>query len=641
MMSLTQARTRAAAGTGWPRLREMGNVEMNIKSREFRFGCLAAGLIALLVVGAQAQTTTYNWSNTDPGGGDWTVGGNWDSLIAPLATFDESGNIGNGGTAFVAGAASSPAGITIPNGQLEIQSGGTLASTPGATGGDGTVDVGQGSNTSHLRVLGGGSFTAPILNVNGGSADTSVELSGTGSLAVTGNGTLARTTRITGPDATFTVGGDLTIGGNFFSDITSDTSHTAIGVVGGVSINEGTALDLAFGGTADPTLGDSWTLVSGSSGVTGGFSSINGPALAAGLGYKVDTSGGNVTLSVGNVLTLTVDRSTGAADISDPSGAIPIELYSVGSPGGNLTPATWQSLADSGYDGGSWVEGSPNGGNQFGLAEARANPLGSSTLSAGQPQSIGSIIDPSGLTFGQTIEDLNFLYLEPGNTVETVGNVEYVGPHNNLVLIVDPTTGDAAIQNQSSTDVSISLYSIASQASSLDPNGWNSFEESGVDGGVWQRGVGSAVTLVEANPDSSTLIGAGSVFGIGMPFNIGGGQDLDFEFLLDGDDAETLGVVEYGPLPNPELDGDYDDSGDVGPGDLDLVLFNWNVNEDVLTTDWINQRPDPGTAVGAAQLDGVLFNWGNTSALAVVPEPASLLLISLGLASLVARKRGV
>ena len=47
---------------------------------------------------------------------------------------------------------------------------------------------------------------------------------------------------------------------------------------------------------------------------------------------------------------------------------------------------------------------------------------------------------------------------------------------------------------------------------------------------------------------------------------------------------------------------------DVGLGDLNLVLFNWNVDGGVLTNDWINQRPTFGITVGLDEFNGVLFS---------------------------------
>jgi len=78
------------------------------------------------------------------------------------------------------------------------------------------------------------------------------------------------------------------------------------------------------------------------------------------------------------------------------------------------------------------------------------------------------------------------------------------------------------------------------------------------------------------------------------------------------------------------LAGDYNDNGQVEADDLNLVLFNWAVDETNLTLAWISQRPEPGTAVGVSQLNGVLFNWGNTVSAAAVPEPAALI-IGLGM----------
>jgi len=79
--------------------------------------------------------------------------------------------------------------------------------------------------------------------------------------------------------------------------------------------------------------------------------------------------------------------------------------------------------------------------------------------------------------------------------------------------------------------------------------------------------------------------------------------------------AEPLGIV-----------GDYNASGDVEIGDLNLVHFNWNDDGGFLTSDWIDQRPPAGSTVGLDALNGVLFNWGNMATVATVPEPTGALL---------------
>ena len=107
-------------------------------------------------------------------------------------------------------------------------------------------------------------------------------------------------------------------------------------------------------------------------------------------------------------------------------------------------------------------------------------------------------------------------------------------------------------------------------------------------------------------------------------------RDLTFRFLLDGDPTFTQGIVEYTSLDVDSM-GDYDDSGEVEVGDLNLVLFNWNEDGANLPATWVNERPAAGTAVAIDQLNGVLFNWGNLSSLAAVPEPATITLVWLAL----------
>ena len=101
-------------------------------------------------------------------------------------------------------------------------------------------------------------------------------------------------------------------------------------------------------------------------------------------------------------------------------------------------------------------------------------------------------------------------------------------------------------------------------------------------------------------------------------------------------------VVDLGIVGPDELLGDYDDSGQVGQGDLDIVLLNWGGSN--FTGNPANIPPGGGSfdgLVGQNELDGVLLNWGNTAVSAVtsVPEPTAFLLLSLGLAMAPRRSR--
>ena len=82
------------------------------------------------------------------------------------------------------------------------------------------------------------------------------------------------------------------------------------------------------------------------------------------------------------------------------------------------------------------------------------------------------------------------------------------------------------------------------------------------------------------------------------------------------------------------LDGDYNDSGQVEQGDLDLVLLNWGDPVGTPPAGWTNPDfPPTPEAIDQDDLDGVLLNWGNTAAVAnmgVVPEPASGFLLLIG-----------
>jgi len=88
--------------------------------------------------------------------------------------------------------------------------------------------------------------------------------------------------------------------------------------------------------------------------------------------------------------------------------------------------------------------------------------------------------------------------------------------------------------------------------------------------------------------------------------------------ILNGLDVK----IDYLVSALLRVTGDYDGGGEVGLNDLNLVLFNWNVDASLVPVTWVNERPDSGSQIGLPQLNGVLFNWG----VATVPEPTRAVL---------------
>jgi hypothetical protein len=113
-------------------------------------------------------------------------------------------------------------------------------------------------------------------------------------------------------------------------------------------------------------------------------------------------------------------------------------------------------------------------------------------------------------------------------------------------------------------------------------------------------------------------------------------RDSDFYFAFV-DFADPLSLAPS------TIVGDYNGSGTVEQGDLDLVLLNWGADWPPEVTGWVNDQPTDG-AVNQNDLDNVLLNWGNTAQAAAanaVPEPTCVVILLVGTgAALLHRRRG-
>lgn len=608
-------------------------------------------LALVLIVAAAAETvqaqTNVNWTG---GVGNWSNRSAWlnESLnqtgFLPSYQFNEIARIDGNGVVSVTtplangedqGTSTNPGEVRLGTvsgaGELIINSGGSLR-VQDAESTDGGLEVG-GTGKGILRVLPGGALTIDgTLSGSPGAANL-IQIG-----APTGAGV-----------ATVSVGSAVLGGVTVVHRNTAFNSATTIGMQGssiyqpvfsgglaatlqsGGSVSVGGTLRPDFGGVA-PTVGSAWNLLEGAS-VSGSFSNID-TSLAGNLGpgqaFRVssaDVLGGRraVRLSLQQLAMLNVNRDTGEVSLTNP-GSTPVTLdgYSIASAVGTLSAASWNSLQDQGALGGQWRE-SPATSSR--LSELKRSGVGA--LAGGQTISLGAIFAPNPTSFGAPTEDLAFQYASPeGNFT---GAITYTGTKvNDLLLQVDPSSGQARLRNPSNFSVQIDGYTVSSAAGALSPATWTSLDDQNAAGGDWRESPGTATRISELKRAASTTLAPGASYDLGAIHQTALARDLVFQFLSFGQSQPMTGEVVYSALTGG-VQADFNNNGVVDAADLGVwkTAFgtgpgaNADSDGDSDGNDFlIWQRRLGATSAAAA----------STAAATAVPEPATAMLVAIGFA---------
>jgi len=595
-----------------------------------------------------ARAVGILWQGVDLA--NYNTASNWSSLDPPNSCCDEVGTINNNTTAMLSAAAAHDSnglvlGTTATDiGGLRIANLGSLTTVPFSGGSNGAITVGQ-AGQGKLTILGGGSLSGSSLALGGvtGSFITLGDNSGlTATLSVSGIASLTRTTTVHGPSVNFSATGNLTLSSasTLNAEITSSSTHSPLKSAGTASV-AGT-LKPTFTGVT-PAAGNSWNLIDAVA-ITGGFTTVDlsgAPALAAGQSYQVSqvnggTNGKLLKLSIDEILVLQVNRNSGAVAIAN-IGASPkaLEGYSVLSSRGTLKLSNWNSLQDQALTG--WVEA---GGTVNDFSEL--NPTSSSTINASNSLQLGTpYAGQPGVqfpAFGVDPDDISFEYSTSDHrTIQ--GSVIYSGTkvNNNLIVSVNPATGQAQLKNDSPYSVTLDGYAVYSQSNSLQPaNGkWFSLQDRGVTG--WEEAQPTAGVVSELKENGSLTLSPFSGYDLGELYkSVGGTQDLRMEFFQSGQDLPTNGAVVYGTFGSvspPGLTGDYNNNGIVDAADYVIWRKASNTNA-VLPNDPL------GGTIGQAQFNQWRANFGKTlsgsgsgSGLGIeaVPEPAAAVLLIVGI----------
>jgi hypothetical protein len=331
--------------------------------------------------------------------------------------------------------------------------------------------------------------------------------------------------------------------------------------------------------------------------------------------YKIDAD----PIQPPTGFTLRVNRNDGTAVLENALGEpISFDGYTIQSVAGSLNPAGFTSFQDQGLDGGTWVEIGVLNRNQLG----ELNPDVDATLNLSDMRDVGHVFLPQSAPLGVDFEDLVISFTtDSGQTLQ--GNVVYEGVkrYNNLVVVVDPESGHAILQNQSTVDVTFDGYSITSESGSLLTS-WNSLEDQDAGGGEWFEIDSNTTKIGELKRSGATTLAPLTSFDLGLAFDPDGMLDLALQFILSGSPTARPGDVSYQTI---DLPGDFNGDGQVDAADY--VVWRKTDGSPEGYNSW---RSNFGRSAGS----------GSVVSGAAVPEPAAATLFVVSMLLLNLSRRG-
>jgi hypothetical protein len=296
-----------------------------------------------------------------------------------------------------------------------------------------------------------------------------------------------------------------------------------------------------------------------------------------------------VQLSYEQTLVLRVNRDTGELSIRNPlAGQLAIQSYSVTSARGSLLPG-YAGLGSSTPGAGPWAKPEVEGGentvrNLTEVQDPTTNPAPYNLFSV-PSVSLGTGFSRTGVganiaNFGFDGEDLIFEFAGPNTGGPLRGQIEYIGTkfENDLVLRVNPNTGQAFIKNDSLVTLKLDGYSILSSTGDLNGTGFTGL------GAGWQTSSPTTVNAIaQTNLTGFTTLAPGQQLAIG--------DISSTNFLSDAAKAGlSLQYILAEGLTSTQAGGDYNGNGVVDTADY--TIWRNNLGQNITLT---NENPAAAT----------------------------------------------